>query len=215
MVPHSRKRLLVFGYVREYCKIKNIEFPPDDIVGLFLLWLLFTEHFDKHLSHPLMIIKSIDNETQNLSLNMEKTRTDDWYTAIGNTVIEKGEIYQWKFKTHGPLFRLTEIILGVIENDMIDSNKAIDDFTRELWNGWGLWIRAMYRYHASDFNDGIYWYAKQFKFKAGNTITMILDLSQDDGILSFDIDADLDMSKDSNKSNLSKSLYEAWITPTI
>ena len=202
-----RRTLLTFGYVREYCKSQNIDVLPDDIIGLFVTWLLFADYFDKNMSHPLTQTKLIDNnEYQHLSLKNQGTKYLNWYTAVGSIPIKKGERFTWKFKMDDGGIVSHYILLGIINNDMIKPNEAIADFTDPTWKGWGLFTNTMLKYHASNSGDGVYHYGNQFEYKKGDVIKMVLDLTQDNnGILSFDIDAQI---ADNAKLNYDPILFQ-------
>eukprot|EP00483_Globobulimina_turgida_P007614 UN07629 len=90
---------------------------------------------------------------------------------------------------------LTDIIIGIINDDMMTQNDEIeiDDFTDREWKGYGLYLYSMLKYHASQReHDGTFEYGRQFKYGDNDTITMELDLTQSknkNGILSFDTSA--------------------------
>ena len=47
----TRRNLLSFGFVREYCNEHKLEILPNDIVELFILWVSFCDKFDPDLTH--------------------------------------------------------------------------------------------------------------------------------------------------------------------
>ena len=200
----KRKSLLTFGFVRNHCKSQNIECIPDEIITLFIAWLFFNDYFDTNLVHPLLKMSSNDNKYQHLS-NLKKSHSVEWPSAIGTTIIGKGEKFEWKFAMSDMLLR-TEIMIGIIDNDRLKENKPIKSFYNAIWNGWALYCYGMIPFHNGSKHGPLpFYYAKQFRYKSGDVITMILDLSQEkykNGALSFDIDAELenkDKPKLSNK----------------
>ena len=58
----TRKNLLSFGFVREYCDENNIDLLPNDIVSLFALWLTFSDRFDENLLNKLIKLKTKKND---------------------------------------------------------------------------------------------------------------------------------------------------------
>ena len=59
----TRKNLLTFGYVRDYCKQTDLDFLPEDIIHLFILWISFCDQFDRNLSHEgIQITEECDEE---------------------------------------------------------------------------------------------------------------------------------------------------------
>ena len=201
----KRKSLLTFGFVRIGRKSQNIECIPDDIIQLFIAWLSFNDYFDPNLVHPALKMTSNDNEYQYLS-NLKTTNNVEWPSAVGTAIIRKGDRFEWKFEMSDKLL-LTEIMIGIVDNDRLKKNKPITGCDDENWNGWALYCYCMNSMHGNNYSP--FHYAQQFKYKKGDIVTMILDLSQDEsknGTLSFDIDAEL---KDKDKPNsFSKVLFD-------
>ena len=192
----SQKNLLTFGYVREYCIMEDIEFLPEDIVGLFVIWLMLRDYFDEGLSHPSIDIISVDGTLQQVKTKSTGSTTD-WFSAIGSAIIRKGERFEWKFIVDCPILYKMEMELGIIDNAIMKSDEFIGDFAAPPWNGWGLYLYDMTPYHGND--GALFNYGRQFQYEEGDTITMILDLSQTEnknGTLSFEIAAKL---KDNEK----------------
>ena len=197
-----QKTLLTFGFVREYCKSQNIELFPDDIISLFVSWLFFYDHFDAEKSHPYLNIEIIDHQYELLSVKVCKQNhrypQAQWCTAVGTLIIEKGEKYAWKFRMYTPALHFANIQLGIIDDDMFKTNEGeyIDDLSSGKWNGWGLFLYEMDKYHGSPNDDGTVYYAHQFNYKKGDIITIILDMTQENnekyGVLSCEIDAEID-----------------------
>ena len=189
-----KKSLLAYGYARKYCKEQDIDCLPDDIVGLFVIWLSFCDRFDLNFIPSIMDLTSIDNKHQHLTI--KPGNAGEFASAFGQAIISKVTIFEWKFELNGPPL---ETQIGIIDNGMIDNDETIGDFADATWHGWGLYLRSMYAYHDEDelnmgWHDKIFDYGKQFKFKTGDIIIMTLDLTQEkneNGVLSFDIDAEL------------------------
>eukprot|EP01084_Bolivina_argentea_P073621 133587_1 len=198
MVMNSkRKRLLVFGFIREYCQHDgNKIFLPNDVIQLFNAWLTFTDYFDKNKSNSEILIERI---TDNKQLQYQKITIKDvisdifsYATAIGNTVIAKGQKYLWKFQMLTEA-RNTDILIGIIDTNMFKQNDEVDDFTNASWKGYGLYLYSMLKYHASqNEHDGTFYYGEQFNYSNNDIISMELDLTQTKskcGILRFDTSA--------------------------
>ena len=178
-----RKDMLVFGYMRKYCKKVNIEFP-DDLIQLFSSWVMLMDIFDKHKCHTL-----IDFVTETKAI--VKRMGSHYKSIFGTIIVQKGQKQSWKLKCSS-----CTTLIGIIDNDMLTSNdndNDIDDFTDSKYKGWALSLGLMRKFHASDSaadDDGEFEYGEQFQMFGSNEIilTMELDLTQekhDNGILSF------------------------------
>ena len=191
-----KKTLLTFGYVRECCRTQNIDFMPDDIVGLFVSWLIFSDYFDYNLSHHMMDLTSIDNKYQHVRVKKHQiTHTINlWYSAVGSAIIRKGAKFEWQFKVNDDIIcNNIEVQVGVIDNSVVKPGESINDFADSRWCGWALLLPDMIPYHGHD-DRGFFDYGLQFDFDEGDIITMILDLSQErnkNGVLSFEMNAEL------------------------
>ena len=214
-MDNKRKTLLAFGYVRKQHKLQNIEFLPEDIIGLFVVWLSFNDHFDKNKCHPALDLET-DNEYQTLRMEDEDADEHIYYSAVGWLIIEKGQKQTWTFPVYKPngysYAHGGSMQIGIMDDSILSSSNEpyVDDFTNIKWNGWGLYLYGMTRYH-NDQSDGGFEYAQQFKYSEDKPVlmTMILDLTRDinkNGVLSFEIDGDINY--ENYNPNASKVLYD-------
>ena len=60
----QQKTLVTFGFIREFCKHKNMKLLPNDIITFFVSWLFFCDQFDAKLSHPALNLEILDCEYQ-------------------------------------------------------------------------------------------------------------------------------------------------------
>ena len=166
---------------------------PDDVIELLTKWISLFDCFDETKMHSsLQIIKDEHNQYQILKTK----RKSGWYsTAIGTQIITKGMKKEWiiEFKK----VKSTLILLGIIENSMVNINEMIDDFTNGQYNGWGIYLSCSVKYHGQN-SEQPFEYASQFKLRNGNKIKIILDLSNNNkntgnkGSLAYIYDADID-----------------------
>ena len=47
----SREELLVYGYIKEWHELHDIDLPPDDVILLFMKWIKLLDTFDKQFCH--------------------------------------------------------------------------------------------------------------------------------------------------------------------
>ena len=191
----ERKELLTFGYVRGYCKTQKIEFLPEDIIGLFIAWLIFGDHFDKTRVHPGLTLE-IDDEYETLKIKQVNRSKANYCSAVGCFVIKKGEKQKWRFPIYaGSGSHGDSAQIGVVDENILKSSEEfVNDFTNTQWKGWGLYLYAMQKYY-NDERGGTFGYATQFKYSKDDPLwlTMILDLTQEtneNGVLSFDIEGE-------------------------
>ena len=185
-----RSNLLCFGFVREYCKENMIDFLPNDILDLFVVWFSLNDRFDENLSHKKMKIdiKRDDNygEYQQIQSNV----FDHFVTAICQNAIEKGDKQSWTFQIES-----RSTTFGIIDDNVAMRRRGnIQDFSM-IGGGYGLYIRNMGKYYGRMYPTypakDTFKYGKQFEMKRGDMITMELDLTKEKGILRFTIYAQL------------------------
>ena len=199
-----RKNLLTFGFVRSYCKDHGIPFLPEDIVGLFIAWFMLNDHFDKNRCHPAIALET-DDEYEILKIKDVDTSKAFIYSAVGSSIVKKGQKQTWKFAVYKAEFQI-----GIIDEEILkSSNEYVTDFTDTEWKGWGLYVYAMTKYHSSETNEGSFTYGEQYKLSQteSTSITMILDLTQatnKNGVLSFEIEGE----KHLDIPNATKILYD-------
>ena len=75
MTTPQKRDVLVFGFVREYYKSIHCELPPNDIIKLFILWVSFSDFFDKNISHQNIEIELI-NDNEHGEYQKLKTKPD-------------------------------------------------------------------------------------------------------------------------------------------
>ncbi len=203
----NRKTLLVIGFVRNICKIIGIELLPEDITQLFILWLCFGDTFDEALTHKSIKIDSIQDDKYGSyqKINLEGYRDFmDHATAICERIVEKGLRAKWTFKfERAPNY--TFLLVGIVDDEMaVNSKGEMTDFTEPEYEGYGLFLQNMFKYHGAD-DDHSYDYGDQFHFEDDHLVTMELDLTQEKnehGILSFimhsKVNGGIDISQYSN-----------------
>ena len=85
------------------------------------------------------------------------------------------------------------VMIWVINDEMIDPDVDIEDFTDDKWKGYSLFFASMLRYHASMKPAGTYSYGQLFDQEEEDAmVTLRVDLSQktrDSGVLRFEISA--------------------------
>ena len=177
----SRKELLVFGYIRSYCKEIKVQIPPKDVILMFVSWITFMDSFDRIKSHK---------RTEYISNTRCYIKKSATYTPIasiiGKIIVEKGMKQSWTFATD-----TRALIVGIIENDIVDSNEQIADFSDSTYKGYGMGLNGFSLYHAKDSgSDGSFNHAQQFKYEHLSPLimTMELDLTQkenENGVLRF------------------------------
>ena len=201
-MDQTRKSLLTFGFVRDYCKQSNVDPLPNDIIHLFVLWLSFCDQFDRDLTHKDIAIKTktIDKYGECQQLQMEAI--DSCLTAICKGIFKKGDKQSWTFQVglHKKDPEPLHLVFGIIENESVTSRVSIEDFSA-IPGGFGLYLFDMFRYYEQRL-AGKFEYGKQYEIKHGDIITMELDLTKEKGILSFVIYAELRGDVDTQSSNI-------------
>lgn len=171
-----RKELLIFGYVRKYCKWTNVPLLSDDLILLLIEWTKPTDSFDKTLSH-----KDIVFHPKLLSLDSYQCRRNNsWATytaAVGKAIIGKGDKETWTIRIG------RESIIGIMNTDMLGQIKKrqIGRFVNSHHKGYGLSLDVWSKYHNSDMdtNGFIDDYADQFDIMDDEiVISMELDMTQ-------------------------------------
>ena len=179
----SRKKLLVFGFMREFCASINQDYPTKDLIHLFAKWLALTDRWDQEMSHHDIAITS--------ELEAVCEGSIACATCIGKYVIKKGEKQIWKLKSTS-----SAIMVGIISDEIVKSNKDIGDFTAVQYKGFGLSVSFATKYHDAHNlpgDDDTFIYAQQFNLPdadelKGIVFEMELDLTQkenENGILKY------------------------------
>ena len=179
----TRKELLSFGFIREYCKNIGRDLPTDDLIRLFAEWFILIG-WDKENSHEgIKIQTELEAVVNSYTVSA---------TCIGANVIKKGHKQNWKVRLNS-----SKVMIGIINDKMIPPNANIDDFTNRKYKGYGLSIHYGETFHDATVSESTdFPYAQQFNFDnidgmtKGVLLEMQLDLTQKDnknGILRFEI----------------------------
>ena len=180
MSTKQRKELVVFGYIRAFCKELMLDLPPKDLIELFISWITFMDKFDRAKSHEnIQFIKD----------TLVRHSLSTYATVVGTDIIKKGDKQSWKFK----LSRRMGLI-GIVDNGIVESSKNIRHFTGWYHGGYGLTMSSFEKYHASaNYSDGHFDHVDQLINMDCNEnkaiiVTMELDLTQNEnekGILRY------------------------------
>ena len=98
--------------------------------------------------------------------------------------------FEWKFmlmnhKKKSPVGAL----IGIIDNQKLMAfYTKIGEFTDKLGEGYGIWTRNGFLYHGSAFTGQAFPYFEQYDVYNVKSITMTLDMTQENGILRYVIE---------------------------
>ena len=181
MAASSRKEFLTYGFVRE-CNLSI----PNDVIALFLDWFQMYDSFDTIKSQA-----SYEFKEEMIDEILCQTATNINYqaaSAYGELVIRKGMKFEWKFSFVRAKTEWYYAIIGIIDNQkLLASNTKIGDFYDESGEGYGLWTGSGNNlHHAKESKD--FPYFAQFDHKKIKSITLRLDMTQENGILSYVVD---------------------------
>ena len=178
----SKEELVVYGFIREFHRARNIDLPPSDIILLFAIWIELMDTFDKTKiaqgivfdpNNPTKFKLAIEADGH---MSQHNYGAERWRSVPANYIVSEGLKRSWKFKVEP-----SQTIIGIMENEMIKSKKTIDDCTSEEHKGYGLFTGGWFYAHDNNFGIGGWLdrYAKQFNLDDGPLIvTMELDLTQ-------------------------------------
>ena len=124
----SREELLTYGYIKEYHERNNIELPPDDLILLFVSWIQLMDVLDKTKCHR-QIVFDPEKDTRFKAEYIPAT----FVAAIGTIIVEKGMKQTWKLKIDQ-----TYPLLGIMEDEIINSKYNITDHTNSENGGYGM-----------------------------------------------------------------------------
>lgn len=179
MSTQPRETLVVFGYMRNYCRSIDRELPTDHLIQFLIEWLSLLDHWDKTKSHQDIAYASDTIATL--------TKSRDYTTCVGQYIVEKGMKQSWTIQSNSK-----SVLMGIIDNEMLQEDYPnLEDFTNTTYKGYGLSANGWHFYHDTNTVLGASKckYAEQFDIpKVIFTITMELDLTQqnnDHGILRF------------------------------
>ena len=178
----SLEELLIYGYIRKYFDSIKQELPPNDIILLFVSWIILMDTFDRIKSH-----KQIDFASDTRIRRIDNG-TYGYRCVVGTRIVEKGDKQIWHIKCDTGL-----ALLGVVDHAFIESMQDIDDHTstkyEEVAKGYGVGLNSFAKCQCEGppYNDFIY--SQQFHFDDDpRLITMELDMTQkhnDNAILSY------------------------------
>ena len=117
----TREELFIYGYMKQWHKLNNIELPPDDIILSFVSWIKLFDSFDKEYCH---------SEIKFHPVIATKFQVDhgSYPTAIGWFIIEKGMKQSWTFS-----IKQRSACIGIMDEDIIQkSGKNIEDFVGNI-----------------------------------------------------------------------------------
>ena len=174
-----RRELLVFGFVRNFYQIDLL---PTDIVLLFVIWFgSFMDKIDKSVSDKEINVKTIEGDDPHQIITRKSCSSwrDNYMTAIGQNVIQKGQKQEWKFRL---LSRQNELVIGIIDNENITNRvrDVIGVYYDDELHGYGISTYSGNKYHNFNHNGAgrqSFKYATQFTIKKNDVITLTLDLS--------------------------------------
>ena len=192
------KNLLTFGFVRDFGKENNIEIPYD-IVYLFISWLSFCDQFDRTLTHRHITIKTKktnDKYGECQQIQMSAQSSDPFRTAICEHVCKRGDKQTWIFQIGARRSKAPEyLVFGIIDNHTAISVNDIKDFS-EISGGFGLFLKDMGTYFQQKYSCRVFEYGAQFEVNHNDIIEMELDLTKENGTLSFEFHGKLKRKRD-------------------
>ena len=170
---------MTYGYVRKL----TVNLPPVDLIKMIVSWIMMTDVFDKDKSDKKINFKS------DTCLSFQSI--SEFVCAVGKVVVAKGDKQSWKCKIKGGS-EYSSIIVGIIDNETVETKAHIRDHTDIGNEGYGVHLNSTYaKYHNvgefisdEDFNDHetTLYYAKQFKVIANEYLfSMTLDMTQHHG----------------------------------
>ena len=89
----SKSELLVFEFLRS---ISQLNILPKEIVLLFVLWLGCDDKIDEEHCDEPMYVEIMDDDSQLIS--RLSGGNDIYYSVVGQSIIQKGQIQEWRFK---------------------------------------------------------------------------------------------------------------------
>ena len=146
---------------------------------------MFCDKIDEYLSDKSINVETIEAEhTYQIISRLDDSWTnwrDLYKTAIGQAIIAKGQIQEWRFKL---LSETSSISIGIIDNDnvLFRSRKYIGAWYDDELHGYAVYLGTGKKLHDRDHENGkgsfILEYAPQFKVKKNDLVTLTRDLSQ-------------------------------------
>ena len=116
--------------------------PSDDLILLLVLWIKLMDSFDKNKSHEQIIFESKSYSRFKYQA-AENAYVSGYVCAIGSFVMKKGIKQSWTFKSHAKY-----PLIGIMDDDIIQSQGNIEDHTDEVYEGYGLQLYFWNYYHA-------------------------------------------------------------------
>ena len=101
------------------------------------------------------------------------------------------------------------MLLGIIDNDKlkdINISEPIEEFSDDQYEGYSVWLASSpSKYHASEKHCGSFEYLAQYDPKKIHTITMVLDMTQNEcenGLLSYFVEGEKKNAGSNTPSNI-------------
>ena len=212
----SKRELLTYGYLREYFRSISTALPPDDLITLFVSWIMLMDTFDKDKSDNMIVFES--------DTCLAKKSFPTFACAVGTMVVAKGDKQSWTCKITK---ESASIIVGIVDNKTVENNEYIGDHTDEGNDGYGIHLNPSFaKYHnvsqsmanemSFDDHETSFSYGKQFNtFNGEYAFTMTLDMTQrnsDHGIFSFEFDSNIMKQEEDVKEVRTDGIYTtaAW-----
>lgn len=181
----TREELVGYGYLRECAIINDKKSIPMDILNMVISWIpRLPGAFDMTVSNDAIQLHS-DIPNMFMRRVAKSRNVQDHASIIGTSVVSKGIKKTWTLQ----IDNLSNVMIGIIDNQVIDNNKIITDFTDEFNKGYGLETSSWDVFHVSDAPDGsLAEYAEQFNIWNDETMTVLLDMTQKEykhGVLKY------------------------------
>ena len=192
----EEKELLAGGYIRESCKLLNIDLIPYDIILLLAIWVVISDSFDINISDPDITIEEIKIEDTASIAQAARAKAVKGnrtaHTAFGASIITKGDKISWKFQ----VLSHAAFIIGIMNDNTLQKLqkepdfKKIGDFTTQYGKGSGLWKGNLggIGFYQGSVVKSPFRYGQLFtnKVRKNDKIIMTLDLTDEkDGKLSY------------------------------
>ena len=176
----EKEKLLAFGYIRENCKVMNIDLIAEDIIILLAIWVTICDSFDVYFSDPKIEIGEIEMEDGKMVVSTMSRiprmvgEYDVSQTAFGKDIVKKGDVKTWKFQL---LFKeenaKPEFLIGIIDDKILKRFKQtrfrdrVGDFTSSTTQGYGLWkgTTGAIRFYHKETGAKPYPYGQLFNYK--------------------------------------------------
>ena len=120
-MSRSKEELLIYGFVREHHKSRNVDLPPNDLILLFVSWIELIDTFDKNKIHKQI---TFDPKVCTKFKRSERRGHSRYASVVGSVIVTKGMKRRWKFNIEADF-----VVIGIMENEIIKLEENIGDFT--------------------------------------------------------------------------------------